>query len=340
MSANISSYSFPQMTDLIKRSFTDWLESLDQTMRNSGFVVTDVMPKHTWDVKRFAERIQRNQYAPTRDEGFVATQAKVQYGYEKDMQIYTVALAVSITKRMRDAWKNQDILDSITSLTEVCPVSMDLDLAHRITFAFDTSYVRSVSWDDRTVDTTVWDGFQLAYAAHTLTGSATTYSTIITWNPQFSKGSLENAEKSFAQESFNNLWEKVLVKPDTIISTDDPNTINQIRELMGANADVVSNNAGTINVYKGKYKHVISGRIATTGAGAVDSTKAKYWALASSKNSDFYLCILNEPYLKTPMDGNNWEEFSSENWNYLTGADYGIAIVTGRWIRVSKWDWS
>jgi hypothetical protein len=29
--------------------------------------------------------------------------AKVQYGYEKDLQVYTVSLEVSITKRMRVA---------------------------------------------------------------------------------------------------------------------------------------------------------------------------------------------------------------------------------------------
>jgi len=38
--------------------------------------------------------------------------------------------------------------------------------------------------------------------------------------------------------------------------------------------------------------------------------------------SDFYLCVLNEPYVKTPRDGNNGEDFLSENWNYMAVADY------------------
>jgi hypothetical protein len=42
--------------------------------------------------------------------------------------------------------------------------------------------------------------------------------------------------------------------------------------------------------------------------------------------------------IKNPSNGNNGEDFSSENWNYLAAADYGIAIVTGRWIRISKGD--
>lgn len=92
------------------------------------------------------------------------------------------------------------------------------------------------------------------------------------------------------------------VNPDTIITTDDPNTIHQVQELMMATADVDTSNSGTFNVYTNKYKHVIVPRIATTNAGATDSTKAKYWFLADSKISDFYLCILEQPYLKTPTD--------------------------------------
>jgi hypothetical protein len=45
--------------------------------------------------------------------------------------------------------------------------------------------------------------------------------------------------------------------------------------------------------------------------------------------------MLEQPYVKTPADGNNGEEFSSENWNYLAAASYGVAIVTGRWIKTS-----
>jgi hypothetical protein len=45
----------------------------------------------------------------------------------------------------------------------------------------------------------------LLSAVHKLTGSATTYNNIISGNPQFSKGALENAEKLFVEETYNNL---------------------------------------------------------------------------------------------------------------------------------------
>ena len=260
--------------------------------------------------------------------------AKVQYGYEKDLQVYTVSLEVSITKRMRVAGKNQEILDQITSLSEVCPATMDLDLTHRLSFAFSNNYV---SRDGITIDCTVGDGLSLINAAHTLTGSSTTYSNAITSNPAFSKAALENAEQLFVEGTFNNLGEKMAMKPDVIITTDDPNTVNQVRELLKSTASIADEkNSGVINVYKAKYRHVVLPRLATTATGAVDTSKRKYWFLASTADSDFYLSVLEAPYLKTPADGNNGEEFSSENWKYLTAATYGIAIVTGRWIKGSN----
>lgn len=332
MAANLNTYSLPQMTDLIVRSFQDALESLPQDMRKSGIVIDDTIPMNTGVYKRFAERIHRDQYASSRDEWDRAKQGKVQYGYEKDMQVSTVAKEISITKLMRIAGKNKEMLDQITTLTDVCPNTIDLDLAHRLTFHTATTYTNR---DGVSVDISVGDALALGSAVHKLTGSATTYNNIITGNPQFSKGALENAEKLFVEETYNNLWEKMLMNADAIITTDDMNTINQVRELLNATANVDSANAGTFNVYSSKYKHAIVRRIATTAAWAVDSTKRKYWFLADTKHSDFYICTLEAPYIKTPADGNNGEEFSSENWNYLAAATYGIAIVTGRWIKCS-----
>ena len=332
MTATISSYSFSQLTDLIQRSFDDGLKTLPQTMRKSGFVVETAIPEHTGDTKRFAERIHTSQYAPTRDEWDTSEQSKVQYGYEKDWQVHTISLAVSITKRMRVAGKDQAMLDKITSLREVCPNTIDLDLAHRLTFATSTSYTDLAG---NSIDITVWDGKALVDSGHTLTGSGTTYSNVITANPTFSKSALETAEKSFIEGSFDNLGKKMVVTPDTIVTTDDPNTVNQVRELLKATADLDSDNSNTFNVYANKYKHVVVPRIATTATGAVDSSKAKYWALVSSRTSDLHLGMLESPYLKTPKDGNNGEDFLSENWNYLAGATYFIATVSWRWIRFS-----
>lgn len=335
--STISSYTWSQMTDLVKRSFTKALEIIPQIMRNSWFVITDNLWKNTGDSRRYAERIHRNQYAWVRDEWGSSPQALVQYGYEKDATVYTVSLAVSITKRMRDAGKDQAIIDSITDLSDVCPNTIDLDLAHRLTFATATSYTRTAWWTTTTIDLTVWDWLALISPVHTLTGSTTTYSNAIPWNPLFSKWGLENAERLFTEETYNNLWEKMYMKADTIFTTDDPVTINQVRELLNSQSNVDTSNSATFNVYKNAYKHIVSWRLATDSNWNPDSTKRWYWFLIASDYSDFYLTMLNEPYLKTPTDGNNGEEFSTENWNYLTAADYDSAIVTWKWIKMSTW---
>lgn len=338
---SINSASLSQFTDLINRDFVYKLEHLPQVMKNSMIVVDDMMPMHTGEFKRFAERLHMDQYASRRDEGDIAEQAEIQYGYEKDLQVHTVSKSVSITKRMRVAGKNQEILDSMTRLTETIPNTIDLDLSHRLTFAFDTSYTDR---DGNTIDTTTGDGVALCSAAHTLTGSATTYTNVITGNPSFSKASLEVAERQFVEETYNNLGEKDYMMADCIITTDDPTTCNQVKELLGSmtGATTVYGDGaaqeireGIMNVYKGQYKHLKVPRLATTARGARDISKRNYWFLSSSMDSSFYYSELEAPYLKTPMDGNNGEEFSSENWNYLAAGTYGITIVDGRWIKGS-----
>lgn len=335
--ATINANSLPQFTDLVKRSFLDSLQSLEQTMRKAPFIIEETMPKNTGLFKRYAERLTRSEYASNRPEGDAAQQALIQYGYEKDLEVRTVAMAISITETMRVAGKDQDILDQVTALQNAIPNAIDLDLSHRITFFDSTTYVDR---DGRTVDVTVGDGLALGSASHTLTGSSTTYSTLITGNPQFSKGALETAEKSYIENTYDNLGIKMTLKPDVILTTDDPNTINQVRELMNATADVTTSNAGTFNVYKNRYSHVVAPRIATSVVGGVDSTKAKYWALVCSKASDFHLTILQEPTLSTPMDGNNGEDIATGNWNYVARGMYGICVVTPKAFRISKGDGS
>lgn len=337
---NFNTITFSQFSDLVDRKWVELPKSLDLSMTNAPFVIKDVVPKGTGDTRRYAEALSRTQYAPIRDEGSEADQAEIQYGYEKDAQTYTVALAVSISKHMRDTGKDRQIWERVTDLATVCPSTMDIDLAHRFTFAWSTSYTRSLGNKSSTITITMGDGLAMISTAHTLTGSATTYSTQITGNPQFSKGALETAEKSFVENTYDNLGIKMAAMPTVILTGDDPNTCNQVAELMNATANVDTSNPGTFNVYRSKYTHVRSSRIATTGTGAPDSTKAKYWFLIDPKLSSMYLGILNQPYLKTPTDGNNGESFLSENWNYMAVADYLVCVVAARFVRGSKGDGS
>jgi hypothetical protein len=204
-----------------------------------------------------------------------------------------------------------------------------------LTFATATSYVRTAGGSATNVDITVGDGLAVASAVHKLTGSATTYTNIISGNPQFSKGALENAEKLFVEETYDNFGVKMFMEADTIVTTDDPNTCNQVSELLRATADIDTSNSGTFNTYQGAYKHVKAGRIATTAAGAPDTTKRKIWSLMASKSSSFYFSVLNEPKLQSPAAGNNGEDFSTKDWKYSVDADYAIGMVCAKFMKYS-----
>ncbi len=335
MSLQLNTATLPQLTDLVQRMFEKGLEQVPQVLRKSGIVNEMAVPEGTGQFRRFAELPDRNLYAANKDEGAPADQARIQYGYEKDMQIKRVGLDVGITVEERKQNKYPEVIRRLTDLSEVCPSRIELDLNHRFSFAFATSYT-DLSGD--TVDVTVGDGLALASAVHTLTGSATTYNNIVTGNPQFSKGSLAAAKRLAVEETYNNLGEKVMMDFDVIVCTDDEDTNNQIDELLNATADVTSSNAGTFNVYKGAMKKVRLPLMATTATGAVDTTKRKYWCIVSTKDSQFHLGISEAPFLKTPVDGNNGEDFSTENWNYASRAAYGVTVTGARWIKISKGD--
>jgi hypothetical protein len=55
--------------------------------------------------------------------------------------------------------------------------------------------------------------------------------------------------------------------------------------------------------------------------------------------SSAYLGMHEEPRLKTPpTEGNNAEEFSTDDWSFGTRAGYFICIVSGVWIKFSEGD--
>lgn len=112
------------------------------------------MPTGTGVYKRYAERLNLNRYAGQRDEGAQAVQARVQYGYEKDLAVNDFALQLGVTKMMRLAGKGDQVQDVIDQLSSCVPNRIELDLSHRFTFYSATSYVNA---DGKTVDITVGD---------------------------------------------------------------------------------------------------------------------------------------------------------------------------------------
>jgi len=311
--------------------FMKGLDSVNMVARNSGMFRIDQIGDHMGDTKEYTE-IDLEEYADIKGEGAQASRARVQQGYSKIGKLYRVSKDIGITYEMRRFNKYIDVVSKLTNLGKLAAKRMELDLTHRITFALSTSYV---SKEGVTIDVSVGDTLALASTSHTVRASGITFRNRLANNPLFSKGGLEGMEQMIIENSINQFGEKVTIPYDIIWSTDDANTCNTIQEHLKSTSAPDSLNAGVVNVNQGKYRHVKLPRLATTNAGAVDSSKAKYWGLCSSENSQAFLGINEEPHLKATSDNGANMEFSTEDWNQGAAAGYFVVIPGARWFAFS-----
>jgi len=325
------------LSDFVKLADVIWVkgfESVEPAMINSGLVKVMNISENTGNTREFSE-IDTNEYLSYKGEGDQAARGKIQQGYSKTMTKYRVAENIGITYEMRAENKYPEVVNTLLNAGRKGANTIDLDLSHRLTFGTATSYTDR---DGRTIDTTVGDGYQLFYTAHTLRGSSTTYRNRLANNPQLSKGALEAMERLVTENTYNQFGEKMTATFDILWTTDDPNLVNTAREYLRSTASPDAAHAGVVNVYAGKYKHVILPRVATTATGAPDSTKRTYWGIASSQLSSFYLGIWEQPHLIPPTPNSNAEDVQTDDWEFRNRAGYGICIVGAAWIKFSSGD--
>jgi hypothetical protein len=309
-------------------------DSLGQEARRSGLFVEEAIPQNSGNTREYTE-IDGNEYAKKKAQGDQAKRAKVQQGYNKIISAYRVAEDIGITYEMRTQNKYPEVISRLTSLAEKAINRLELDLSHRFTFGTATAFT---DMDGDSVDVSTGDTLALFSTAHTLRGSSSTFRNRLANNPQISRGAIEGMEKLVVEQTLNQFGEKQTVNFDCLWTTDDPNATNTAKEYLQSTAEISAANAGVVNVYKGKYQHLVLPRVATDAAGAVDSTKAKYWGLASRRASSAHLGIWEPPRLKVPQDLNAGEEFSTDDWNFGVRAGYGICVVTGTWVKFSSGD--
>lgn len=331
---NLSTVS---LSDFVRNAMVLWLKGADQfpmVMRSSGIVKEVSIPQNSGNTREFSE-IDLEQYARVKNEREQANYAKTQQGYSKTGTLYRVAFAEPITYEMRTQGKYPEVIAKLTNLLPTAMNRMELDLQHRFTFATSTSYT---DMDGRVVDTTIGDGLALASTAHTVRGSSTTFRNRLANNPQVSRGALEAMEKMRVENHVNQFGQKIPVVDDKIWTTDDPNTVNTVRELLQSTASVDSGvNSNVKNVYQGKYSHVILPRVATDKDGNVDSTKAKYWGLVSSRESSFYLGVHEEPHV-IPPSANGSQDALTDDWLFNVRSGYMIVIPSASFLSISLGD--
>jgi len=300
------------LNDFVKLATVIWIKgatSVKNYMRDSGMVREMTIPENTGNTREFSE-IDTNEYLSYKGQGDQAARGKVQQGYSKTMTAYRVAENIGITYEMRTQNKYPEVVSQLLNGGMKGPNTIDLDLSLRLSFGASTSYTDR---DGRTIDTTVGDGYQLFYTAHTLAGSPTTFRNRLANNPRLSKGALEAIERQAIENTYNHLGEKKTIPFDILWTTDDPNTVNTAQEYLKSVASPEATHAGVTNVYAGKYKHVVLPRVALTATGAPDTTKRYYWGIASSQLTSFMLGIWEAPHMIPPTEGSNGEDVQTDN---------------------------
>jgi len=326
----LNTVTLSEFTDRVEKRWVQDMALIPE--RAKQLFISSDEAANTGDTRRYDE-IDTETYALRMNDGVDAAAAIVQKGYNKIMTCQRIAREISITWAMRRFNKYPEVVARLTSLTHFCPQRMDLDLTHRFTFAEDSSYT---NMDGETVTTTVGDGYQVLYATHTLNGVSTTYNNIVTGAPRFSTAGLEAAEAIATTQILSNMGEKRTMEFNTIVTGDDPNTVNRVKRFLQSTADVDGANSGVVNVYKNKYRHIILPNLATTATGAYNSAKTKYWFLVAASGDargwQAYIGVWEQPHLKTPSpaEGNNGEDVHNDNWTYGCRAAYGIVTVSPR----------
>ena len=321
-------------------TFNDMVK-LGEVLWRKGYERVNLVAKQVYDVRQSNLLTTEHSsmdgftFARRKEEGDDYFQENPTQNYAKTMTKYRVGKQATITWEMRKYDKYREISRVLMGLGADSAQRMELDLTHRLTFATATAYT---DFDGISVTTTVGDGLALLSTAHTVTGSSTTFRNRVANNPAFSRSGLEAAETLFATQMIDSNASKIVVRPDTIITAQDPSTENTVREFLNSTASLATSNSGNVNVYQGKYRHLVLPYLATTSTGARDSTKEALWYLAALSHTDAVLEISEMPHMIAPSPGGNGEDFDNDDWKFKGSAAYGIEIIDPKWIVGSTGD--
>lgn len=296
------------------------------TVRNVGGGMGDIFRVEELDGPGLAKRFNEGEDIPNE---------VINIGYSKNVQVYRIGEAITITWHLRHHGRYPEMMDAVRKCGMGVAERMELDLTHRFTFATVTSYT---SMDGLTISTTAGDGLAMLSTAHTVTGVSTTYRNRIATNPAFSIGALEAAESIGSQQMIDNAGRRVFPKYDTIVTGTDATQQNIIQKVINSTSPRDESNAGVMNPYEKKYKMLVLKFLDSTATSAYDSTKNKYWFLVDSSNTGLYCYVTENPHITAPTPGGAGDNFFNDNWTFKATATFGIELLQARGIIGSTGD--
>ena len=335
----LNTVTLSEFVDLVDKQFSMVQETVKPAAQQ--LYITEDLTSHSSSSKRYDE-VDIETFAKLKREGENASKARAGVGYNKTMEAKRVAREIDITWEMRRYGQKHRIKEELKNLTGFVIQRVELDLSHRLTFSNATSFT---DMDGETVTTTTGDGLALVSSVHTLKHASDTYSNAVSGNPVFSQGALELAEGLYVSDVLSNFGERRVIRANTIVSSDDPTTVRAIRQVLESTADVDAAHTGVVNVYEGKYTHVMLPYLATTALGARDSTKKKWWFLVASGQGaagwQAYYGVFERPNMRKPVVVNGsemliGEDIHNDNVTFGTRGSHGIVTLAGRGLVASQ----
>lgn len=335
-----STFTFPEFSNLVEKTFVELLQNLP--LDADPLFITKSIGHGEGDVKQMNEQ-DFETYAKGMPEGANAQKGKTGIGFHKQINWYRYGLEFDITHKQRTTEKWGDVVaNTMEALTQAVPLRMNLDKTHIITFGNATSYV---NMDGFVRDVTTGAGTELFTATAPLAHSPFTYSNIVPGAPAFSKTALELAQQLTVSNILDNFGVKKRMAFDTIWTSDDPETVNNVKQLLRSISDPEQDNSGVMNPYESRMSHLVLSQLATTPEGSYDSSKAKWWGIGAFKGMganrwQAYDLIWESPYIKgsTPMAGHtatNQEDYHNDNWSYGARGASNQGVLSSRGIIVS-----
>ena len=313
-----------QFNDLVKNALVMWREEYE-SVEKAARLMYDIVPNENLTSEH--SHIDSPGFARRKDEGGSYVIGSPRQGYTLNLTKSRIGLRDSVTWEMRKYDKYREIEKKMRGLGESTAQRIELDLTHLFTFGLQgASYT---NMDGETVNTQTGDALAIFSNSHTITGSATLVDNL-NGTQAFNRTGLELAERLF-RNMVNMNDVKVVPKPDTIITSDEPALVNLVQEfLKSQGAPDTAERAE--NVYKAKYKHLVLPFLATDLNGAPSATGRFYWMLADLKHKDAIVEFSEMPNFVAPNPGGNGEEFDTDDWKFKSAASYAYGVLDYKWI--------
>jgi len=309
--------------DVVKNARVQWRE---------GFAEVKPVARSLYDVRNVSEMTSEHSsfsgygFAKRKQEGQSYTYGNIKQGYKLNLSQTRIGLMDAITWEMRKFDKYREIDKKMRQLGRSTAKRMELDATHQFTFGMTAASYTNM--DGETVGTATGDGQNLFDSDHTLSDGSGTIVNLLT--TAFGRAGLEEAETLFTKFTDDN-GNKVVVEPNTIITSDDPTIGNAVKEF--AKSTLIPDEANNaVNVYSGKYQHKVLPYLTTDKDGAYSSTPKNYWMLAAVNSTDAIMEISESPTFTAPSSGGNGEEFETDDWKFKSSACYDLGILDFKWI--------